>query len=80
MSYLIFNTKAEAVTRADQEGQLRNLPYHSDNGVTRYVTYPVETGDNKWALDVTDYTLSASEDLAKQDSFVQQTIPDGQEL
>tara|TARA_A100000171_G_scaffold48324_1_gene55640 strand:+ start:614 stop:856 length:243 start_codon:yes stop_codon:yes gene_type:complete len=80
VSYLIFNTKEDAVARADLEGQRMSLPYHVDGGVTRYATYPVETGDSKWALDVTGYQLSVTENLTKKNSFVQPTLPEGQEF
>ena len=80
MSYLIFNNEADAIARADLEGQRISLPYHADGGVTRYATYPVETSDGKWALDVTDYQLSVAENLSKKNSFSEKTLPDGQEF
>lgn len=80
MSYLIFNTEAEALNRADQEGNRMSLPYHTGFGVTRYITYPVATGDSKWALDVTGYQLSIAENLTKKNSFVQPTLPEEQEF
>lgn len=80
MSYLIFNNKADAIARADLEGQRVSLPYHIDGGVTRYMTYPVETSNGKWALDVTDYELSVAENLTKKNSFSEKTLSDGQEF
>lgn len=64
MGYLIFNTEADAVTRADSEGSLRGYAYwNGDSNGTRWHTYPEETGDSpsKWALDVSEYTLNSDE-------------------
>lgn len=60
--FLIYQTKEEADNRADEEGQLRNLPYWQDPvNVTRTWTAPVPTLDGEWGLDVTEYTLTAEE-------------------
>jgi hypothetical protein len=69
MTYLIYNTKAEAIDRAEQEGIARNLPYHTGKGTSRYLTYPSPTADGKWALDVSGYDLTEDEAEAVVDGF-----------
>lgn len=61
--FLIYQTKEEATLRADEEGQARNLPYWEDPiNVTRTYTAPIYTLDGEWALEVTEYTLTADEE------------------
>ena len=71
MSYLIYNTEAEALVKADEEGKHRNYSYHTPRGgTTRYRTFPVPTSDNKFALDVSEYqTLTAEESAATVSTF-----------
>jgi hypothetical protein len=69
MTYLIYNTKAEATDRAEQEGIARNLPYHTGKGTSRYLTYPTPTADGKWALAVWGYDLTEDEVEAVVDTF-----------
>ena len=71
MSYLIYNTEAEALVKADEEGKHRNYAYHTPKGgVCRYHTFPVPTSDNKFALDVSEYeTLTAEELTATVSTF-----------
>ena len=71
MSYLIYNTEAEALVKADEEGKHRNYSYHTPRGGTsRYLTFPVPTSDNKFALDVSEYeTLTTEESAATVSTF-----------
>jgi hypothetical protein len=69
MTYLIYNTKQEAIDRAEQEGIARNLPYHTGKGTSRYLTYPTPTVGGKWALDVSGYDLSEDEAEAVVEGF-----------
>jgi hypothetical protein len=65
MSYLIYNTEAEALAKADEEGKHRNYPYHRPSGgITRHHTLPEPTYDNKFALDVSEYETLTAEELA----------------
>jgi hypothetical protein len=72
MLYLIYETKSAAIDRADEEGKYIGFDYWiEDNGQgTRWLTYPAETADYKWALDVTDYNLTPEEQEATVDSYV----------
>jgi hypothetical protein len=69
MTYLIYNTKQEAIDRAEQEGIARNLPYYTGKGTSRYLTYPTPTADGKWALDISGYDLTEDEAEAVVESF-----------
>jgi hypothetical protein len=69
MTYLIYNTKQDAIDRAEQEGIARNLPYHTGKGTSRYLTYPSPTADGKWALDVSGYDLTEDEAEAVVETF-----------
>lgn len=64
--YLIYDTEEEGLERADQEGLLRNLPYHraDSDGISRYHTIPMVLADGNWGLDVSDYTLTEEEQSA----------------
>jgi hypothetical protein len=64
MLYLIYETKEAAIDRADKEGKYLDFDYwREDNGKgTRWLTYPAETIDYKWALDVTEYELDSQEE------------------
>lgn len=62
INYLIYDTKDDAIARADIEGARRGYAYHNTpDGVSRYHTYPQETTDGKYALDVTEYDLTEDE-------------------
>jgi hypothetical protein len=69
MTYLIYNTKQEAIDRAEQEGIAKALPYHTGKGTSRYLTYPSPTAGGKWALDVSGYDLTEDEAEAVVDGF-----------
>ena len=64
MLYLIYASKEAAIERADEEGKELGFDYWiEDNGIgTRWLTYPDETIDYMWALDVTNYDLDESEE------------------
>ena len=65
INYLVYDTKADAIARADTEGARRGYAYHNTpNGISRYHTYPRATQDNKYALDVTQYELTDDETAA----------------
>tara|TARA_R100001230_G_C5575941_1_gene96318 strand:- start:377 stop:625 length:249 start_codon:yes stop_codon:yes gene_type:complete len=65
INYLVYDTEADAIARADVEGARRGYAYHNTpDGVSRYHTYPQETADNKYALDVTEYQLTDDETAA----------------
>ena len=68
-NYIIYDTLENALARADQQGQLMNYNYWVNGTGTRYHTYPVETNNNKYALNVSDYTLSSSEQLSIVTNF-----------
>lgn len=64
--FLIYNSKEEALVKADEEGKAQGLPYHSDpNLVTRYAGGLVYTNDNKVALYVTGFTTLTPEEEAQ---------------
>jgi hypothetical protein len=63
INYLVYETEADAIARADVEGARRGYAYHNTpDGVSRYHTFPQETADNKYALDVTEYELTEDEE------------------
>lgn len=65
INYLVYDTEADAIARADVEGARRGYAYHNTpDGVSRYHTYPQETADNKYALNVTEYELTKDEQAA----------------
>jgi len=71
--YLLYTTEAEGITRAEVEGQAQNLAFYKYGSGSKYVTYPKITkapliGSAKWALDVSDYTLTEEEQAATVDS------------
>lgn len=72
MLYLIYETKEAAIDRADEEGKYIGFDYWiEDNGKgTRWLTYPDETIDYKWALDVTHYELDSQEQADTVPSYV----------
>ena len=81
MLYLIYDTKEAAIDRADEEGKYIGFDYWiEDNGEgTRWLTYPNETIDYKWALDVTHYELDSQEQADTVPSYVPlPTPPEGE--
>ena len=71
MKAIIFNTEAEGIERAEEEGRDSGFPYFIGTGITRYRTLPRPTNDNKWALIVDDY-----EHLMIDDVVVDITVDD----
>ena len=47
--YLVYDTEADAIARADTEGARRGYVYHRVGSGTRYHTYPQVTANRKWA-------------------------------
>ena len=74
MIYLIYASKEAAIERADEEGKERGYSYWINGEGTRRPTYPVETDDYMWALDVTDYDLDESEESSTVDHYT--PLPD----
>ena len=68
--YLIYASKEVAIERADEEGKEIGFDYWTNGIGTRWLTYPVETADGTWALDVTDYDLDDSEKASTVDSYI----------
>ena len=69
INYLVYDTEADAIARADTEGARRGYAYHNTpNGVSRYHTSPQKTADNKYALNVTEYELTEDEQSATTNS------------
>ena len=80
--YLIFNTEEEGEQRAFAEGARANLYFHrglpdSEKG-SKYLTYPRETSNGKFALDVTNYELTADEESSTVSSVTYPTLNFGQ--
>ena len=77
--YLIYASKEAAIERADEEGKEIGFDYWiKENGIgTRWLTYPDETADGTWALDVTDYDLSNEEKASTVNSYTPLPDPDG---
>ena len=64
--WIIYNTEAEALTKADEEGASRNYCYYRGDPLgSRYHTKPDLTTSNKWALRVDDYGTLTEEEQAK---------------
>jgi hypothetical protein len=68
--YLIYETEEAALERADEEGKYLGFSYWNDGMGTRWLTFPVPTADDKWALDVSDYEL---DDLEQGDILLSYT-------
>ncbi len=71
--YLLYTTEEEAIARAEAEGQAQNLAFYRFGSGTKYITYPRITkkplvGSAKYALEVSDYTLTEEEQGATVDS------------
>ena len=76
MLYLIYASKEAAIERADEEGKEIGYGYWINGAGTRWLTYPVETADGTWALDVTDYDLSDEEKASTVNSYTPLPDPD----
>lgn len=74
--YLIYANKEDAIERADEEGKEKGYSYWKNGIGTRWMTYPDETIDNTWALDVTDYDLDESEQASTVDSYTPLPVPE----
>ena len=64
INYLVCDTDADAIVRADTEGARRGYAYHTVGSGTRYHTYPKVTADSKYALVVNEYELTEDEQAA----------------
>ena len=64
INYLVYETEADAIARADTEGARRGYAYHRVGSGTRYKTYPQMTADSKYALLVNGYELTEDEESA----------------
>jgi len=64
INYLVYDTEADAIARADTEGARRGYAYHRVGSGTRYKTYPQVTADDKYALLVNGYELTEDEESA----------------
>lgn len=76
INYLVYDTEADAIARADTEGARRGYAYHRIGSGTRYHTYPQVTTDNKYALVVDGYELTEDEESSIVTSV---TFPEGEE-
>ena len=76
INYLVYDTKADAIARADTEGARRRYAHHRVGSGTRYHTYPQVTADNKYALVVDGYELTEDEESAIVNSV---TFPEPEE-
>ncbi len=66
MEYLIYDTEAEAIARADENGQRLQYSYWIDGKGTRWFEEPQVTADGSWALRVdTMYILTEDEESNK---------------
>ena len=74
MLYLIYASKEAAIERADEEGKEIGYSYWVHGIGTRWLTYPVETADGTWALDVTEYDLDESEKTSTVNHYI--PLPD----
>ena len=64
INYLVYDTEADAIARAETEGARRGYSYHRVGSGTRYHTYPKVTTDAKYALVVDEYELTDDETAA----------------
>lgn len=74
--FLIFDSLEDALSRADEEGAKIGLYYHRHGSGTRYVSYPIETIEGNYALDVIGYDLAEDEAEFVVDSFTPQDYED----
>jgi hypothetical protein len=59
--YLIYSNEQDAWDRSEQEGVRLRLSYHVNGKGSRYVTSPLKTNDDQWALSVDTYQLDSIE-------------------
>tara|TARA_Y100000004_G_C8920244_1_gene415095 strand:- start:85 stop:330 length:246 start_codon:yes stop_codon:yes gene_type:complete len=76
INYLVFDTEADAVARADSEGARVGYSYHVNGIGTRYKTYPKITTNGKYALNVNNYALTSDEESSTTTSV---TFPTSEE-
>ena len=69
-SYLKYDTFEQALERANTEGESLNLPYFTNSGITRYVTYPVQLSNGKWCLEVSGYSSLSESEISNSVSSV----------
>jgi hypothetical protein len=70
IKFIIYDTEAEALAKAEEEGRAQGLAYYVDGIGSRYVSYPYETNDNKFALPVDCYiSLTETEESSLVDTF-----------
>jgi hypothetical protein len=63
--YLIYDTEAEAIARADENGKRIGYAYWKAGQGTKWATAPQVTADDKWALRVDyKYELTDAEEAA----------------
>jgi hypothetical protein len=60
--YLLYTTEEEAWNRSEQEGIALGLAYHKVGSGSRYVTRPMLTADDQYALEVSTYNLTEDEE------------------
>lgn len=77
INYLVYDTEADAISRADAEGARRGYAYHRVGSGTRYHTYPKVTANSKYALVVNGYELTEDEESAITNSV---TFPAPEEV
>ena len=64
--YIIYDTEAEAIARADENGKRIGYAYWKVGEGTKWSTAPQETADGSWALRVDyKYELTDDEEEAK---------------
>ena len=78
MPYLIYASKEAAIERADEEGKEIGYGYWINGAGTRWLTYPKETADGTWALDVTNYDLNDTYNASTVNNY--KPIPVSDEL
>ena len=61
INYLVYDSEADAIARADAEGARIGYSYHINGIGTRYHTFPKITTKGKYALQVNEYELTEDE-------------------
>ena len=64
IGYLVYDDFDTALARADLEGSTCNLPFFFGVGSSRYRSYPQETVDGKWALDIKGYSQLTDDEIS----------------
>ncbi len=75
-NYLVYDTEADEIARAETEGARRGYAYHRVGSGTRDHTYPQVTADSKYALVVNGYELTEDEESSIVTNV---TFPEGEE-